>query len=776
VAPTGVAAINAGGVTIHSFFQMPFGPILPHEAQPDHPDDSRLRRFSKEKINIIRSLDLLIIDEISMVRADLLDGIDQVLRRFRNRYKPFGGVQLLMIGDLQQLPPVVKEEEWGILRPWYSSFFFFGSRALQQTDYVSIELRHIYRQSDQKFIDLLNRVRNNSLDNSSLEELNKRHQPGFVPSEKDGYITLTTHNNQAQQINTARLNVLRSTPRRFRARIEGEFPEMAYPTDYELTLKPGAQVMFVKNDPGTEKLFYNGKIGTVKELDDDVIYVDCAGENTPLAVTPLTWENTRYTLNEETKEITENVIGNFTQYPLKLAWAITIHKSQGLTFEKAIIDAQAAFAHGQVYVALSRCKSLDGLVLSTRITPEAVRNDSGIKDFTRRIEQNQPDSKALQQARLNFQQELLEDMFDFSLIQNRLGYFIKLVKEHQGKTDGSLLEILRQKDGYLRLSLADVGTKFSREISRHLGEYPEIEKNLVLQDRIRKACSYFIPAIRDSVVSDLEKLDVDVDNKQVRKALVDALDRLLLDCNIKLACLDACKDGFKASVFLETRAKSAIEEKQKPKAKKSASSGDTSSHPQLLDQLRNWRNKAAESLGIPIFMILPRASMITITNELPASKKALLAIQGLGKRKVEQFGDDLIALVTEYCANNNLTPAYHIELPERREKNKKAEKKAPAKSTKEISYNMFLDGKSTSEIARERGLANSTIEGHLLHYVGTGFLKPEKLVDADKIKVIEDYFEKNPDHNSTRAIEYLGKDYSYFEIRVAMSRMDQKHT
>jgi hypothetical protein len=271
VAPTGVAAINAGGVTIHSFFQLPFGPILPNNADQENPAESRFSRFSKDKINIIRSLDLLIIDEISMVRADLLDGVDQALRRYRNRYKPFGGVQLLMIGDLQQLPPVVKEEEWGLLKSMYSSFFFFGSRALQQTDYVSIELKHIYRQSDQRFIDLLNRIRDNKLDHQTLGKLNERFQPGFIPDEKDGYITLTTHNHQANHINSSRISRLKNTPRTFRARIDGEFAEVAYPTDLELVLKTGAQVMFVKNDPSPEKLFYNGKIGTISEIDDDTV-------------------------------------------------------------------------------------------------------------------------------------------------------------------------------------------------------------------------------------------------------------------------------------------------------------------------------------------------------------------------------------------------------------------------------------------------------------------------------------------------------------------------
>ena len=357
VAPTGVAAINAGGVTIHSFFQLPFVPYVPgsNGAQQQ-------RRFQRDKINLIKSLDLLVIDEISMVRADTLDNIDEVLRRLRNPAKPFGGVQLLMIGDLHQLSPVVKDEDWKILKEHYSSLYFFNSKALHKTSHVTIELKHIYRQSDSFFIDLLNRVRENRIDADVLASLNQRYIHNFKPADDEGYITLTTHNATAQEINENKLAEIKLKSQRFKATIEGEFPEFAYPTALDLEVKIGAQVMFIKNDPSREKLFYNGKIGNVTRIDNQVIYVKCSSDSMEIAVEPLEWNNISYELNAETKEVTENIIGRFIQHPLKLAWAITIHKSQGLTFEKAIIDANAAFAHGQVYVALSRCKSFEGLV------------------------------------------------------------------------------------------------------------------------------------------------------------------------------------------------------------------------------------------------------------------------------------------------------------------------------------------------------------------------------------------------------------------------------
>ncbi|MDZ7742909.1 MAG: PIF1 family DEAD/DEAH box helicase [Bacteroidota bacterium] len=387
VAPTGVAAINAGGVTIHSFFQVSFGPQVP--GYEEQGAGAAYKRFSKEKINIMKSLDLLVIDEISMVRADLLDAIDAVLRKYKNRRQPFGGVQLLMIGDLQQLAPVVKEDEWHILQQHYDTPFFFSSQALQQTSFTSIELKHVYRQSDQDFIELLNKIRDNNLDQQVVDVLNTRYIPGFKADEQ-GYITLTTHNAKARNINESRLQRLPGKTESFIAEVHGKFPDYNYPTDEKLVLKEGAQVMFVKNDPSPDKEYYNGKIGKIKSFVDDCVLVECPGENFTIQVVPVEWQNVKYGLDPETKAITEEIEGSFTQVPLKLAWAITIHKSQGLTFEKAIIDAEAAFAHGQVYVALSRCKSLEGLVLSSKIGRVALSPTPALKNSPGKLNKISP--------------------------------------------------------------------------------------------------------------------------------------------------------------------------------------------------------------------------------------------------------------------------------------------------------------------------------------------------------------------------------------------------
>lgn len=333
-APTGVAAINAGGMTLHSIFQLPFGLHLPGASRDAN---NNTRRFSRDKISLIRSLELLIIDEISMVRADLLDAVDDVLRLYRDDAKPFGGVQLLMIGDLYQLPPVVKQEDWEVLRHHYQTPYFFGSLALQKTDMVVLELKQIFRQTDGRFIELLNKVRHNRIDASVLEMLNSRYIEDFQPGAKDAFITLTSHNASAYELNYRRLESIGGRLHTFKATIEGDFPEMAYPTEATLELKKGAQVMFVKNDASEEKRFFNGKIGEITGFRRDEITVRCKDEPGEITVTPAEWHNIRYSLDEETKEVKENLLGTFTQYPLKLAWAITIHKSQGLTFDRAII-------------------------------------------------------------------------------------------------------------------------------------------------------------------------------------------------------------------------------------------------------------------------------------------------------------------------------------------------------------------------------------------------------------------------------------------------------
>ncbi len=309
--------------------------------------------------------------------------------------------------------------------------FFFGSLALQQTDYITIELQHVYRQKDLSFITLLNKIRDNQLDSAALQELNKRYDPEFDPDSNGGYITLTTHNAQAQSLNDSRLLKLPGKVQTFKAKVKDDFPEFAYPTAFELHLKTGAQVMFVKNDISKEKLYFNGKIGKIVDIDEDVITVQCPDDPDNIQVEKVEWQNMKYTLDDETKEIQETVIGTFTQYPLKLAWAITIHKSQGLTFDKVIIDARAAFAHGQVYVALSRCRTLEGIVLSTPVSQRGIITDPTVSGFVGEIEKNHPDQDVLNKSRKIYQHFLLKELFDFSPIQKQAYYCLKLARENR---------------------------------------------------------------------------------------------------------------------------------------------------------------------------------------------------------------------------------------------------------------------------------------------------------------------------------------------------------
>lgn len=374
LAPTGIAAVNAGAMTIHSFFQFGLGPFVQGVIEPK--SDFRI---NKSKLELIRHLQLLIIDEVSMVRADLMDHIDVELRRIRRNSKPFGGVQLLMIGDLQQLPPIAHGGEDELLRQYYKTLYFFSSAALKSMKYSCIELKNVYRQTDRHFIDILNHARNCTLTSQDISDLNARYVPGFSPKPEDGYIRLMTHNRQVDYINAAEMEKLDSKPYTFVAAVTGTFPEESYPTADSLTLKKGAQVMFIKNDP--ERRFINGTLGEVKSIDKNSIAVRLAESGTVIDVEPMEWQNIRYQFDEESKEISSKQIGRFKQYPLKAAWAITVHKSQGLTFDKAIIDVHAAFSPGQAYVALSRCRTLDGLVLSSPVSASVFMRDNAVDAY-----------------------------------------------------------------------------------------------------------------------------------------------------------------------------------------------------------------------------------------------------------------------------------------------------------------------------------------------------------------------------------------------------------
>ena len=510
VAPTGIAAINAGGVTIHSFFQLPLHPFIPGAKI-----ESKFA-FSKEKRSIIKTMDLLIIDEISMVRSDLLDAVDSVLRRFRNRLKPFGGVQLLMIGDLQQLTPVITDEEIQLLAPYYSSPYFFSSRALSQVDYVTIELKDVYRQQDDAFISILNSVRCGRPSPDVIRALNQRYDPNFIPSSDEGYIRLTTHNNIANSYNEQQLDMIDEPIHCFDAVIDGNFPEYSYPTEARLELKVGAQVMFVKNDPSAERRYFNGKIGVVTDFYEEYILVQCPGDDDKIAVEPLEWENCRYVINEQTQEMETEVVGIFKQYPLRLAWAITIHKSQGLTFDKAIIDAASSFASGQVYVALSRCRTLEGMVLATPLRQDAVITDHRVDDYIDGQEEAAQRSVVrLESIKEEYYKELLGELFDFKELASLQKRMLGICMEFPSGTVVGLAQKHNDILNSLNETVVPVGAKWQRLIMQK--PYQEVSSQ-EFSARVKNGCAYFLSELDGMYGDFLDKTrNIKAENKELVK-------------------------------------------------------------------------------------------------------------------------------------------------------------------------------------------------------------------------------------------------------------------
>jgi hypothetical protein len=603
IAPTGVAAINAGGMTIHSFFQLSFGPIIPGgSARPE-------LHYSPEKKDLLAHLELLIIDEVSMVRPDVLDQIDLILRNVKETNHPFGGVQLLLIGDLSQLSPIIREEEWTMLGRYYSSPYFFSSQVLQKAPYVRIELDHVYRQKEQAFVDILNEVRNQMISIENLALLNARHQPGFIPEENDPYITLTTHNNLANQLNSEFLEALSGKELEFKATIKGEFPKDAYPTETNLKLKTGAQVMFVKNDTSAGKLFYNGKIGTITRMETDTVFVQCGAESQEIAVQALEWSNIKYQLDEQ--QISETNAGSFAQIPLKLAWAITIHKSQGLSFDKAIIDVSEAFAHGQAYVALSRCRTLSGMVLRNPISAQNIIGDPAVSRFNEQAQALHPDAAKLELDRNLYTQFLLSDLFNFNGLRSRVGVFEELIPGLQSK-------------------ILSVAEKSARQLS---AADPE---------RIKKAAAYFQTALKEYVESLHAQIPALIGKSKEGAAKADQLLNWMM---ARLSLMTHFSEqSFSADAYIAAKkdSKSATPSNSYVKAL------NAKPNEKLFEQIMAWCKDQAQKEKVMPGMILSEKTAAAIAEKLPATLKALSAIKGIGPQKTNLYGPELMLLVRAY--------------------------------------------------------------------------------------------------------------------------------
>lgn len=672
-APTGIAAINAGGVTLHSLLQLPFGAFIPErislsdsESRINTPQTLfRESRFNASKRRLIQELELLIIDEVSMLRADLLDCIDHSLRHLRKRKSaPFGGLQILFIGDLMQLPPVVRQDEMNLLRPYYASPYFFEAKALRENPPVLVEFQKIFRQSDQRFIDLLNRLRNNEQTDEDLQLLNERYKPDIDKHLSEGYIHLTTHNHKANSINQNRLQDLEGESFTFHAHMEGDFPDTMFPTSEILELKQGARVMFIKNDPSGQGQFFNGKIGQVSGLSSEEIRVQFE-DGEEILVEAYKWENKRYILNKTNSEIEEKFVGSFEQYPLKLAWAVTVHKSQGLTFEKAILDLSGTFAPGQFYVALSRLTSLDGLVLSSPLPTNPPGIDKQLQVFATTFRGTEELRQNLSKDRKEYLHQSAKRAFDLDPLLRALGY-------HKNSFNKSENRSLKQQ--YLpwtqdlvndTLPLKQTGSRFIQQVEQILNLADYLPS---LSERMEKAQGYFekeLTALTGRVSEHRRKMKSESQVKAYLKEL-EELERLYLHQNQQIL-------------------------------------------------------------------------------------KISLLVRHINENSVPTRKELRESTIYQSAAKNAKKPSRKDKTP-----------------TARISYDLYKQGKNIEEIAAERGLVASTIEGHLSAYVENGELDVLELMKQERLEKILEKYRKGLTGSGEIKGE-LGNDFSYSEIKLALA-------
>jgi hypothetical protein len=768
-APTGVAAINAGGVTLHSLFQLPFNPFLPTSASKSELLEKL--KFNRQRQDLLRKVELLIIDEISMVRCDTMDAIDTILRSVRRkRNLPFGGVQLLCIGDLYQLPPVVKRDEMNILQQFYCSEFFFDSLVIKEQMPILIELNKIYRQKEDSFVDILNKVRNNIMTADDFEDLHQRFYPDFRPSFEEKYITLTSHNNQADQINYRELQKLLAPSFIYNAEIENDFPQNMYPAEGSLVLKEGAQVMFLKND--VEKRYFNGKIGVVKSLKQDEIVVECDGED--IYVLQETWQNSRYTLSRDEGKLVQEVLGTFTQFPLRLAWAITIHKSQGLTFEKVMIDAGAAFSSGQVYVALSRCTSLDGIVLLSKIPSAAIYSNQNVIKGQQTLTPKGSLAERFAGARQIYTQQLLEEIFSFNEINTLVEVLHFRINEQRAKLNKEALPWINDLKDKFSIN-KKTGLNFLRHISDLMKQEPVIESNGGLQKRINDAANHFLPKFLEFQEA-IKNHPLITEHRESANIINEYLNQMFLALYVQNYFLQYCKEPFSVTSFLQHKIKFA-----QPRINISCyASGKKQSFSDLAnvglyDTLKRWRDVVCEQTGAPIYMVANQNALKEIATYLPFTKKDLMQITGFGKAKSEKYGEDILDVVKDYCSRNNLESnmASKEENPKRERKEKSMEEKIP---TNIVSFNLYKEGKSIEEIAKERNLNIVTIQGHLATFISSKQININDLVSEEKQLQIREAIKTNGRESVKILKDNLPQEITYGEIRMVMAadKMDDR--
>ncbi len=710
-APTGIAALNAGGVTLHSQFQLPFGGFIPEHGEFRVQGDSKFEtlstltrhfKMSGQRTKTIREAELLIIDEVSMLRADLLDAIHFMLQSVRRNKKPFGGIQVLFIGDMMQLPPVVKRSEWEVLSQYYKSPFFFDAQVLRDHPPIYIELETIYRQADQNFTRLLNKIRYNQLQQEDTQLLNSYYKPHFSPNSDERYIRLTTHNRDADEINQMELHRLSTPLRTFESTIEGEFPPHIFPCESNLLLKKDAQVMFIKNDPSGDQRFYNGKIGRVLDFQEKNILIEDS-DGKKISLDPYLWENIRYSVNEETKQIEEETIGSFTQFPLRLAWAITIHKSQGLTFEKAIIDIEKVFASGQAYVALSRLKSLEGLVLSSPIATQGIPYDASLSRFETRKEIQGNTQKLFTEYSDLYLKNYCLNSFELNHLITDWNTHIKSYNKDEGKSE---------KQNYLEWAktiweeltkLNSVARKFRNQLIPLL----ELNDIAALKERVHAAVSYFNPKLQQL-------------NERVlkHKLLISALPRTKTYCT-ELETLDA---GMSNTLISFQKSLVLIDYRLQPE----------------LDLSAEWKNIAALKWRS---RILNEVQNQTANINQSATKKS-----NSNKKRESSWSKD----------------------------SEPKKPKRETGQTYTLTLESFQAGKTIEEIAENRSLAPSTIVSHIRRLIGEERIPIEQVVSEQAFTEWSNFLSENPETNIWAMKDSIGDENKFRELTFTYTYLESK--
>lgn len=757
-APTGVAAINCNGATLHSVFQLPFGAFIPGTARgfsatttniTDKHSLFKNTRFSQDKRELFNKLELLIIDEVSMLRADMLDAVDIILRSYRKRIsEPFGGVQVLFIGDLYQLPPVVNNEEWEFLKDYYTSPFFFDALALKENPPLCLTLEKIYRQQNTAFIELLNRIRNNELEPDDYSLLQQKVQDQ-LPERHTDYVVLTTHNAKADSINQQELNRLAGKQYLFEATVLNDFPEKMYPLEPTLVLKIGTRVMFIKND-AANKRWFNGKMATVqrifydKEQETNLVEVLTDGDHLPIILEKENWNNTRYFYNETEDSIDEEILGSFTQYPIRLAWAITIHKSQGLTFEKAIIDAGRAFAAGQVYVALSRCVALDGIILLSHITPTAVSTNPLIKAYMQQQEYAHLPEMLKREKEAYFIKRS-QSKYEFSQALRKMQQLLTFMQERNLANKEEVIQGILEITDALK-NIERTAQKFREQVKLILAVGISDQVMQQLTERCEKADQWFGNAFKEQVLNPFEGIaSILLKEKKARRAL--------------------------AGLYTEIKWMRKLKEKFIPEHVAIPLANEkVEVNISLLQLLKNKRRELAGQASLPEYRVCNNATLLEIETYLPQNMMEMSGIKGMGDYTLTHYGETFLQIVIAYSKAHQLQSRMQEKKGRQQAIKQVLSTQADTKhaDTKTQSFILYQAGQTIAEIAAARGLSPGTIESHLSSFIADGRIDIYSLITKaqyDQILVVLQSIATDNKVAFTEAKIKLGDAVSYAAMR-----------